>query len=541
MLHSILNQPDPCAQNATYNDSRNLRRSAGLQDSWSSARARAITDWDPSYQSDNRSEEIDWFSEYAGRHGQLSVGWLPKGDKAPELRGMAMMHRPRDEKIIAPTDSGSVSIWRFGDEGEPPEVEPLTSQPGILFPRSSPQGAQSSASFVERILEFGGDITECVSVSTSYNKAFFATSDVITEVDLNTFQTISQQKFAWAVTALSRETLPESSNTVAVGTRHSLHLHDSRHRGTHTTSNGVPEDQVAFIPNIGKPVQLGLPRLTHSTRSLTVMRTGDPGEPGPLSILPVDDTLFVAGRFPSILRYDRRFFPKLEDTIHSGGRLSGLAYMPYPANGVKQEGLKETLVACGEYGGRGSLELYSFPESTSSSKDFPIGQACQTKNRQTASSAKLLSVATQGTRIVFSDADGGLKWVERDGYSLVRRWNVNNFSFPEPVANVRLGNRILQAETEGTDVVRKIVPSYAPWQSDRGDRGDSPLLIWTGEKIGIVSNRSNDAHAAVASGEHTGLTGGGEEEEYLYETGMRRALQRQAEEVNWLQRFGYGR
>lgn len=544
VLHSILNRPNSTGRHATIDYPGTLKAGSDFQSEYSSARVRAIADWDPSYRSDDLSEEVDWYSEYVGRHGQLSVNWLPLAKEILELRGMAMTGHAGDEKIIAPTEDGSVSVWDVADEEQWPNLRPFTSPPSILFPETSLRGGQSSKASIEKVVEFGGDITECVSVAAAHNRAFFATSNVVTEIDLNTLRAISQQKFTWDVTALSRTTLPESHNTIAVGTRHSLHFHDSRAQFTGSTHGGGSEERIAFIPNIWKPEHhFRLPRLNRPTRSLTVMRTGDPGEPGPVSILPCNNTLFVAGRFPSVLRYDRRFFPKLEDTIHSGGRLASLAYMPYPTNSIQKEGLGSTLLACGEYGGRGSLELYSFPRSTPWSRDFPSVQPCHTKNRQTASSSKLLSVATQGTRIVFSDADGGLKWVERDGYSLVRRWNVNRYSFLEPSTNPQFGSRLFQAGTEGADVVRKILPFHNPWRSDRGTRGDSSLLIWTGEKVGAVTFRTKAARDSdTAFHEDLGAEHSGEkEEEHNYETGMRQALQRQAEEVNWLRRFGYGR
>lgn len=444
-----------------------------------------------------------------------------------------------DQNIIAPRENGSVAVWHVGDPDEFSNAPPQVSTPGILFPRGTPNGGSSSMPFTDKVVEFGGDITECVSIADHANRAFFASSDIVTEVDLSTLQTISQQKFAWNVTALSRATLPECQNTIAIGTRHSLHLQDSRTPSTTAAYSGSdPEDKIAFLPNEGKPVRFGLSRLNDPTRSLTVMRTGDPGEPGPVSILPFHDTLFVAGRFPSILRYDRRFFPKLKDTFHSGGRLASLAHISCSANGG-EESLSNTLIACGEYGGRGSLEMYPFSESILQSSNAS-GQPCQTKNRQTASTAKLLSVATQGTRIVFSDADGGLKWVERDGYSVVRRWNINQYSLLEPSRDNGLGSQLLQAGIEGTDVVRKLLPFHSPWQSDRGSRGDSPLLIWTGERIGVVTNRPSTVENLMTSDDtlaprqHDGGT------EHEYEAGMRRAFERQAEELNWLQRFGRG-
>ncbi|KAL9625478.1 MAG: hypothetical protein Q9160_000541 [Pyrenula sp. 1 TL-2023] len=540
VLHSIVNRSASTEHHTLPGHTKASQNDAHQRDLLLSPRARAIASWDPSYRSEGILEEVDWYSEYVGRHGQLAMRWLPQDDRTLEARGMAIKHQSGAQKVVSPLENGSVAIWHVGDPEEFSSAPPHVSTPGMLFPRSISHGGSSSVTFADKVIEFGGDITECVSIANHSDRAFFASSDAVTEVDLSTFQIISQQKFAWNVTALSRTTLPESPDTIAIGTRHSLHLHDSRTPSLiGATSSSEPEDKIAFIPNVGKPVRFGLSRLNDPTRSLTVMRTGDPGEPGPVSILPLEDTLFVAGRFPSILRYDRRFFPKLEDTIHSGGRLAGLAHIPIPANGGEED-LSNTLIACGEYGGRGSLELYPFSETTLLSSNASR-QSRQTKNRQTASSAKLLSVATQGTRIVFSDADGGLKWVERDGYSVVRRWNINHYSMIEPSRDSGYGSRILEAGIEGTDVVRKLLPFHSPWQSDHGTRGDSPLLIWTGEKIGVVTNRPSTVDNLMTSDDNVTPKQHDGEKEHEYEAGMRRALQRQAEEVNWLWRFGSGR
>jgi hypothetical protein len=68
----------------------------------------------------------------------------------------------------------------------------------------------------------------------------------------------------------------------------------------------------------------------------------------------------------------------------------------------------KTLVACGEYNSKGSLEMYGLspnPLDTVNSSSFSAGglQNSVMKNRQTSSSSKLLSVANHGIRIVISD------------------------------------------------------------------------------------------------------------------------------------------
>ncbi len=334
-------------------------------------------------------------------------------------------------------------------------------------------------------------------------------------------------------------------------------------------------------------------------------------EPAPLSILhQTDHSIMVAGRFPSILNYDRRYFPRLEYVIHSSARLSALAYLPFSPRGIKDSSAAEprgTLISCGEYNGRGSLELYSVPHnppyistssssnstssmpttswsdatssvsdalesaSTSTAADLSSSITATTQaqpriysyqNRQNISSAKLLSVATQGTRIVFSDADGGLKWVERDGKSIARRWNINSYhlhqeSFPRigrggGSSSSNRGIERFETSIHGEEVVRKIIPTGS------GEADD--LLVWTGERVGLVSfGRTEEFYDAeegyggkedvvrefdgLVGPRRVGDAGAGkddlEEKAREYDMRMRKALERQADELNWMHRFGF--
>jgi len=69
-------------------------------------------------------------------------------------------------------------------------------------------------------------------------------------------------------------------------------------------------------------------------------------QPGPLSILHLSSSgddwdgngdIYVAGRFPSILNYDRRYFPKLRGTIHSGARLCSMAALSHPFASLEKD------------------------------------------------------------------------------------------------------------------------------------------------------------------------------------------------------------
>ena len=282
---------------------------------------------------------------------------------------------------------------------------------------------------------------------------------------------------------------------------------------------------------------------------------------GPLSILHLplfgdemsgSGEIYVAGRFPSILNYDRRTFPKLRGTIHSGGRLCSLTALPYPFSTLEKDLARQgelsvdqvieaktrpgkTLIACGEYNSKGSLEMYGlspYPEHQPVSSGSWTGGTLQnsaTKNRQTSSSSKLLSVSNHGTQIVISDGGGNLKWMERDGFTESRRWNTANDSVGGPRGIFgTLRDSYMHSGFE--DIVIKILDN------------NGQLVLWTGEKIGLL-NFSNKAGFTAESFEHAAKTAEEarlEREERTYSKTMRRALEHQANEVRYVKGLGIG-
>lgn len=607
-----------------------------------SNKARATDEWDLS----DPSEKVDWYSEYISRHAQLSASWLnPQSSPYRDIRGAALMVDDDHKALIGPLENGSLSVWNVSrKEGGPSRHQQIrqefvTSSPGILFGGLT-ASSESSKSNNKKALAFSG-VADCISVDSARKRAYVAVGDLLSEVDLNTLEVIRQTEYAWTITALSDILSPYQPLTV--GTSFSLHILDHRSPSRHGSCSQAGKvdlgDSIAFFPNKdsenkvqpAKRIQIyplcdfgsnGLNPQSHHHATLPTFPVSGRRdlssyakvEPAPLSILhQTDNSIMVAGRFPSILNYDRRYFPRLEYVIHSSARLSALAYLPFSPRGIKQSSVLErrgTLISCGEYNGRGSLELYSVPHSTSSSVLDPDtnnaptaseaserdinaapdpfsnnSNATQTppdipcyQNRQSISSAKLLSVATQGTRIVFSDADGGLKWVERDGRTVARRWNINSYqlhqeSFPR-LGRTAAGAGIdsvghtgtLEAAIHGEEVVRKIIPT------GKGEADD--LLVWTGERIGLVGfGRDEEFHDALDNREWTGkaMAGDGrddvvksfesfigprmegdgttreqtlgpgdlEEQAQEYDRQMRRALERQADELNWMHRFGF--
>jgi hypothetical protein len=538
-----------------------------------SKRARNVAAWDLT----SSAEQIDWYSEYISRHAPLSITWqVDKSPNAQEIRGVALHEQSR--KVVGCLEDGSVCVWDIQDRpfSRRQFKELNRSAPGILFEGHSTLGESSTKS--ER-LSFKG-VVESLSVDSLRDKAFCAVDHTLSEIDLETLKVISQSRFAWPITALSQQSA--SDVPLSVGTSWSLHLYDprvplrDRSRSPEDllrSHPAEPEDSIAFLPNytkgrLGTLVPKPLP--TTPAPVLTQMMssaTQRPGrvrpdlsdyahmEPGPLSILHNNDNeILIAGRFPSILSYDRRAFPRLQYVMHSGARLSCLTTIPHsPRLDEENSRANATLVACGEYGGRGSLELYSLPHDRRDNRrlsgDFGLGDSSPElgaaerehamnfsesppfsyKNRQEASSSKLLSVATQGTRIVFSDAEGGIKWVERDGRGLARRWNINSWSINEHGASL-----------SGELVARKLVPLHT-MESERGDRGDSDLLIWTGEKIGLITTKPQwEAHDELIKTSEAEVDMEQLEERERaeeYSNTMRRALERQADERRWMSQF----
>jgi hypothetical protein len=199
----------------------------------------------------------------------------------------------------------------------------------------------------------------------------------------------------------------------------------------------------------------------------------------------------------------------------------------------------DTIIACGEYNSKGSLELYGLSPTSldlygnrtrSSNSNFM-------RNRQTSSNSKLLSVSSHGTRIVFSDGDGNVKWVERDGFTEVRQWNIYNDAL-EP-SNSRLERMFI--DSGPGDIVRKIVRASAD-QRKRPPNSDD-LVLWTGEKLGLLSFSSKPGFRAdsfeevVKSAEEKHQ----EREERAYRDTVGRALQRQADEVRFVGGLGIRR
>ncbi|KFY32901.1 hypothetical protein V495_08627 [Pseudogymnoascus sp. VKM F-4514 (FW-929)] len=493
-------------------------------------RIRVMANWDPSYQ----EEKIDWYTEYIHRTAPISIKWFQKplkpggGTQSPlEARGIGVHYPSGNEDAtvtIAPLEDGSVCLW---------------DATGGIMGRSPKGSLRGNATC---------GITEGVSVDSNINRAFIAIEKDVLEVDLQTLRTVSRTRYPSSISAMSEA---RGSTPITVGVNVDLHLYDHRNHNTLTPGTSelerveAPEFRIAPGITWGRTIQ----------RPFT--------DPVPLSILHMfssgeDATsdIYVAGRFTSIMNYDRRFLSKPRSVIHSGARLSSLSYIPHSfskdaAASMQHSELSvgevrsvksspgSTLIACGEYGGRGSLDLYGLSELPNdySTKVGP-GRTLQSafKNRLTSSTSIILSAISHGSRLVLSDGNGNLKWVERDGLTEVRQWNITH-EFPDNRPRGIFGT--LDSEYEGSvDIARKLVPTKKHGSPSAANM-DS-LLLWSGEKIGMVQFSNKQSSGAVDFEEVAKSFEERQHEssERAYSELTRRALEAQADEVRLMRGLG---
>lgn len=386
--------------------------------------------------------------------------------------------------------------------------------------------------------------------------------------DLNTLQKVSTHRFPFSITTLSQTSHPYP---LTVGTTLALHLHDPR--------VSVPASTAFFSEDYFSTPSSDDERVQHPLQPSHPFRKNyhlhaTLFQPGPLSILhndppsggsDGDGEIYVAGRFPSILCYERRMWPKLRKTIHSGGRLCALAKIPYyhasastilpspistaPSNLSKnsdweqhyenehQGSTQVTLLASGEYNGRGTLEIYPLHTTPSSFRTHSSLPALThrptrsvTKNRQTASRSKVLTVASHGARIVTGDADGFIRWVERDGRTPARTYVVEAPEKKKTSGTGGLWGTSKPGATvgglpAGGEVVRKIALAK---------EGGEELVVWAGDRVGVLGSFGEDEV------EEKGNKEGEDTEMETYLERMREALEKQAAEVRIMTGLGMG-
>jgi hypothetical protein len=591
----------PSSDNESIEPKKEQKGAVNREESFWDKRAREISQWDPGYE----NEEVDWYSEYIARHSQLSMSWLEQpvdgvgnGKYGVEIRGVGYLNDANgksEDLVVGPLEDGSLAVWDLRLSSRKTRYVPDQrgrmigrSDKGLLFGDTG-DALSTSPGFV--------GVDECVSVDSVRKRVYVAVHNTLNEVDIETMQVVSQERYPWFISALSDATYP---TPLTVGTTLSLHLHDPR-QNSNSSSGAALSSTTERLEMFSTRAQATLPSPPQSDFHRLFSGEAMPEyaslfQPNPLSILHLpspteptilSDDILVAGRFPSILHYDRRSFPRLTHTLYSGARLSSISSLPYaprlpmqpPGVFTSAESPTSTLIAAGEYNGRGSLEIYTFPPNPISSA-FPRQSLhspttpppsppplSNFKNRQTTSSSKLLSCVPHGTRILFSDAEGTLKWVERDGRTLVRRWNINHFDQSNPQSKNSLRRNSASRTTSrsnphhpptprpfdwdttdynsrirssrpvkfgpvGTDVVRKIIPTNGNLDGDR-------LLLWTGEKVAVMGFKGKPEWCWDELNELDGDLDKNKRKA-VYEDLMRRALERQADEVRWMGRLGLG-
>lgn len=531
-------------------------------------RLRAAADWDPSFE----NEDIDWYSEYIARHGPISFSWLQQplasGRHAHEIKGLGLLRDwtpAQQERVVAPLDDGSVCVWDLthrhqADSKTKGKILGVSARGLLTTDQSRRKDNPASKSALEFI-----NVGECVSVDSIRRRAYMAVGNVLNEVDLETLKLVSQQRYPWSIFALSQET--DYSVPLTLATTLSLHIYDCRLpvlEEEEAISLRCEKSEATSPGRENLHAESPVLRLRPNGRPPHRIRSPDPSDkganyaplfqPGPLSVLhppaPHVNSIILAGRFPSILSYDRRFFPRLQSTVHSGGRLCGLSSVPSPQLPVFSDSRDtHNVVACGEYNGKGSLELYKL-SATDSASDVKTDTSSDLHtvyhNRQSAARSKLLSVGSHGTRLAYSDGDGNIKWVERDGRAEVRRWNINSYH-PDTTSTAQ-PSRSEATRPQNNEVARKLLPTGGNLTSDE-------LLLWTGDRIGRLrfshptdpeENNEEDDDAILLDDRIDDSTREDirkhrrheRHQEREYDGMMREALERQADEVRWVGRLG---
>ncbi|KAI0601428.1 hypothetical protein F4775DRAFT_449751 [Biscogniauxia sp. FL1348] len=511
---------------------------------------RIAANWDRTFD----SEGISWYDEYIHRNGPIAVSWFEQPQlkdgsttNTIDVSGVALYNPSsvgHELFAVSPLDDGSVCLW---------DVKGTRGRKGSILSKSGAgilcsDGPGTDLSKRSNMINIG--VTECVSIDNHRHRAYFAVQSHLIEVDLETLAVVGNQPFEWSITTLSRA---DPGFPLTVGTFHGLHLHD--HRASHryrtdygerldhgTQRNGLDFSRVLDdsnpLPPYASLAQSGPQSILHLER---------PGDKSQLS-----DDIFVAGRFSSILHYDRRMFPAIKGSIHSGARLCSLASLPYPFSSVdsdlrrrfqlSEEQVQKgkavvggrTLIAGGEYNTKGSLEIYGLSSGPDDLPRSRVSHDSTMKNRQTASKSKLLSVINHGSRIVFSDGQGYLKWVERDGFTEVRHYRIGK--------SEKVVQRSLFGSMPGSDEIARKLLSTQTGQDSNALANNDDILFWTGEKLGILGFSSkpgfsaDDFEETTRTPEEIAI----ENEGKLHSERMRLALERQANEVHFVQSLGAG-
>ncbi|KAK7523074.1 uncharacterized protein IWZ02DRAFT_377162 [Phyllosticta citriasiana] len=484
-------------------------------------------------------EKLDFYEEYIAAHAPIYTSWICKSwtDKGfqrnhhkvglDEAIGLGVYYNDntqRAELVFAPMDDGSICAWDVNRDSSAKRGEVVSrTQPGVLRGSARQDGTIGNASRHD----YGND---GVSIDWHSKRGYFAVSSTLNEVDLQTLQIVSEQKFPFDILTLSEARHPIP---MTVGTMETIHLHDNR------------QSVMSSGPDFSSRCELLTDTKTRSSvcdLDLAPVSRSPVCQHKPLSILhlplpgaaDVSNSIWVAGRFPSLLHYDRRYFPKLAGNIYSGGNLCSLTYLTTPFvywdSHTYVDGTDTTIVAAGDYKGKGSLELYG----VNAESGCTLSKQPSSTNRNYSSIFRILSIATQGGRLVGTDGNGNINWWYRDGKTKARTYNIN-----DPLRN---GASSSQDHPRETDIAWNIKSSIAPGPMATEPRSinEEDLIIQTDNgRIGLVSFGEANAlepewHEAAENAEEIEH----HRQEKMYGGMMRQALEEHTRELNWMRGLG---
>lgn len=349
---------------------------------------------------------------------------------------------------------------------------------------------------------------------------------------------MSRESFEWSITTLSSV---DPGVPLTVGTSLGIHLHDFRARSKtpHDLAerlDGQQWDGHDVFKSIFDPKPLPPYASLSQPTPNSILHLPRPGFEDLVS-----DDIYVSGRFSNILHYDRRKFPAIAGSIYSGALINSMAALPYPFSTtdyeVRQQGdftaekvaeskAKDgrTLIAGGGYKAKGSLEIYGL-SSLGTSGGRNTLQHSLLKNRHTAASSTILCVANHGTKIVFSDGSGQLKWFERDGTTECRRLKIGH-------SEAEGRSTLFGSMPAADDVARKIMSTQTKHGSPRPNNDN--ILFWTGEKLGMVSFTTSPLYGELDFESNDPKVEADHEARRDYSDKMRRALEQSADEARYL-------
>lgn len=534
-----------------------------------------LVNWDPEYH--RREPEIDWYSEYVQRVANINVDWLDPWDRErqvavpPVAAGCLLFEQGEDvaRKVIGVSENLTVAVWDISRSATAGTVLDWS-----LLSRSGP-----TVKTVQR------SAIEAASVDARSGQAYFAAGSSVLQVDLATLRLAGTHRIAESSDVLALSPA-DPGLPLTVATERHVHLVDPR----------APRAPLARAP--ADPLLIHDPALS--------LRGGGGAKPflrfrlvdsGPRSILhvpalpgsPVDSSssIWVAGRFSHLLGFDRRRFPALARApIPCAARNPSLAlmsnlhcYMPPPPRSggggwsfgsaapdallpardvfAAKEKPGHSILAVGMHRGGAGLAIHALGNDDAG--DAGIGVATTFRRAPGGGFARALAGAPHGARVVFADSAGWLRWVERDGATGVRAWNVNSGSQSSgPVARHVAGGggggvvpgggddeggvaglvRLRPPTDDDDDFVTRILPVGRAGAQDVGADAAGLVLTTQEGRVGLLSfggrGRRWRSPAVRESTPEEEDARAEMEEQTLYERRMRFALAAQANEVNFL-------